>query len=65
MKKVSCSMTLKLLTEHHLEFLLNSLRKSDKMLSKPRILSLFLNSFNKFNKNEHSCKILYVYLALD
>ena len=29
--------------------LLNSLGKSDKMLSKPRILSLFLNSFNKFN----------------
>ena len=30
--------------------LLNSLRKRDKMLSKPHILSLFLNSFNKFNK---------------
>ena len=29
------------------------------MLSKPRILSLFHNSFNKFNKHEHSCKILY------
>ena len=28
----------------------NSLRKNDKMLGKPRILSLFLNSFNKFNK---------------
>ena len=26
-----------------------SLRKRDKMLGKPRILSLFLNSFNKFN----------------
>ena len=29
--------------------LLNSLQKSDKMLDKPRILSLYLNSFNKFN----------------
>ena len=29
------------------------------MLGKPRILSLFPNSFNKFNK---TCKILYVYL---
>ena len=30
------------------------------MLGKPRILSLFPNSFNKFNKHVHSCKILYV-----
>ena len=30
--------------------LLISLRKRDKMLGKPRILSLFPNSFNKFNK---------------
>ena len=30
--------------------LLNMLRKSDKMLCKPRILSIFLNSLNKFNK---------------
>ena len=30
--------------------LLNSLRKRDKMLSKLRILSLFLNWFNRFNK---------------
>ena len=30
--------------------LLKSLRKRDKMLGKPRILSLFPNSFNKFNK---------------
>ena len=29
--------------------LLNSLRKRDKMLGKPRILSLFPNWFNKFN----------------
>ena len=31
--------------------LLNSLQKRDKMLSSPRILSLFFNSFNRFNKN--------------
>ena len=30
--------------------LLNLFRKRDIMLSKPRILSLFLNLFNKFNK---------------
>ena len=30
--------------------LLNLLRKRDKMLGKPRILSLFLNLFNEFNK---------------
>ena len=34
------------------------------MLGKPRILSLFPNSFNKFKKHEHSCKILYVILSL-
>ena len=30
--------------------LLNSLSKRDKMLGKPRILSLFPNKFNKFNE---------------
>ena len=30
--------------------ILNLLRKSDKMLGKPRILSLFPNLFHKFNK---------------
>ena len=30
--------------------LFHSLRKADKMLGKPCILSLFLTSFNKFNK---------------
>ena len=30
--------------------LLNLLRKSDKLLGKPRISSLFTNFFNKFNK---------------
>ena len=34
------------------------------MLGKPHILSLFLNSFNKFNKNVHSCKILYEFLPV-
>ena len=33
------------------------------MLGKPRILSLFPNSFNKFNKHEHSCKILYAFFS--
>ena len=29
------------------------------MLGKPRVLSLFPNSFNESIKHEHSCKILY------
>ena len=37
------------MSAHVLLHLLNSLRKRDKMLGKPRILSLFPNSFNKFN----------------
>ena len=44
----------KMLTEHTFRaeytpnyYFLNSLRKRDKMLGKPRILSLFPNSFNK------------------
>ena len=39
--------------------LLNSLLKSDKILCKPHILSLFLNMFDSVI-HEHSCKILYV-----
>ena len=35
---------------HVLLNLLNSLQKRDKMRGKPRILSLFPNSLNKFNK---------------
>ena len=35
---------------HVLLNLLKELRKGYKMLGKPCILSLFLNSFNKFNK---------------
>ena len=31
------------------------------MFGKPSILSLFTNIFNKFNKYEHSCKILYLH----
>ena len=42
---------------HVLFNFLNSLRKRDKMLCKPHILSL--NEFYKFNRLEHSCKILY------
>ena len=38
------------MSAHVLLNLLNSSRKKDKMLGKPRILSLFPNSFNKFNK---------------
>ena len=34
---------------HVLLNLLNKLRKRDKMLGKPRILSLFRNEFNKLN----------------
>ena len=37
------------MSAHVLLNLLNKLRKRDKMLRKPRILSLFLNLFNKFN----------------
>ena len=34
---------------HVLLILLNDLRKTDKMLGLPSILSLFCNKFNKFN----------------
>ena len=37
------------MSAHVLLNLLNELRKRDKMLDKPRILSLFRNEFNKFN----------------
>ena len=43
--------------------LLNSLRKSDEMLGKPRILSFYLNSLNKFNKTRAlMLDLLYMYL---
>ena len=35
-------------------------KKRDKMLDKPRILSLFLNSLIS-TKHEHLCKILYIF----
>ena len=38
------------MSAHILLNLLNEFGKSNKMLDKPRILSLFPNSFNKFNK---------------
>ena len=37
------------MSAHILLNLLNLLGKRDKMLGKPRILSLFRNEFNKFN----------------
>ena len=40
--------------------LLNSLRKRDKMLGKPRILSFFPTRLINSIKHEHSCKILYL-----
>ena len=39
--------------------LLNSLRKKDKMLGKPHILSFFPTRLINSIKHEHSCKILY------
>ena len=40
------------MSAHVLLNLLNELRKRDKMLGKPRILSLFPTSFNKFNNTK-------------
>ena len=40
--------------------LLNLLQKSDKMLDKPRIVSLFHNCLINSIKHENSCKILYL-----
>ena len=46
--------------------LLNSLRKKDKILGKPLILSLFPNSFKNSIKHEHhSCKVLYIFGAFN
>ena len=42
------------MSAHVLLNLLNELRKRDKTLSKPRILSLFPNLFNKFNNTGQS-----------
>ena len=45
---------------HVLLNLLNLLRKRNKILGKPRILSLSPTSLINSIKHEHSCKILYV-----
>ena len=41
--------------------LLNLLRKRDKMLGKPHILSLFPNRLINSIKHEYSCNILYLF----
>ena len=46
---------------HALLDLLNLLRKKDKMLGKPGILSLFPTRLINSIKHEHSCKILYIF----
>ena len=45
--------------------LLNELKKSDKMLDKPRILSLFLYSFNRFNTMQYRSTNVRFYLSYD
>ena len=50
---------------HVLLNLLSSLRKSDKMLGKPCILSLFLNSFKKFNKTRTRMLYSFYHLTLN
>ena len=48
------------MSAHVLSNLLNELKKSDKMRGLPSILSLILNSFNKFN-NTGVRMIYYIY----
>ena len=48
------------MSAHVLLNLLNELGKRDKMRGLPSILSLFRNEFNKFNKHEHKCLILFI-----
>ena len=38
----------------------NELGKRDIIRGLPSILSLFCNEFNKFNNEEHECKILFI-----
>ena len=45
---------------HVLLNLLNSLRKKDKMLGKPRIVFLFRNEFSKSIIRKHECKLLFI-----
>ena len=47
---------------HVLLNLLNELGKRDKMRGLPSILFFNRNEFNKFNKQEHECKILFIIL---
>ena len=50
------------MSAHVLLHLLNELRKRDKMLGKPRILSLFRNELNKFNNTRD---VFYVRREVD
>ena len=43
------------MSAHVLLNLLNKLGRRDKMLRKPRILSLFREDFNKFNNTRAQC----------
>ena len=51
---------IKYMSAHVLLTLLNELRKRDKMLGLPRILSPFRNEFNKFN-NTRVRMLDYIY----
>ena len=44
--------------------LLNSLLKRDEMLGKPRILSLFLDWLNKFNKHENTHERSSIFITI-
>ena len=46
------------MSAHVLLSLFNSLRKRDKMLGLPSILSLFRNKFSKFNINNTGARLL-------
>ena len=49
------------MSAHVLLNFLNEFEKRDKMRDKPRILSLFPNSFNKYkNTGEHECYIIFI-----
>ena len=47
------------MSAHVLLYILNSLRKSDKMRDKARILSFSSTRLIHAIKHQHSCKILY------
>ena len=52
------------MSAHVLLNLLNLQRKRDKMLSKPHILSLFCNEFNKFNNTRAGMLVFIYHMAL-